>query len=170
LTNSGSVVSSWSGAGGLTYSPVEGSYFAVLEAGTDDGVYSTLSQGIAMSAGESLFGLAAFDYRDYDPYDDSAYVKILDNLGNEIATPWFENGLAHPDFWDGPWTSWTWTAASTDTYFVQFGVANMGDNQANSAALFDAVGSTAPVPEPATMLLMGTGIAGLIAARRKKKA
>lgn len=40
--------------------------------------------------------------------------------------------------------------------------------QTGMSVLID--GGAAPVPEPATMLLLGTGIAGLVGARRKKKA
>jgi hypothetical protein len=44
------------------------------------------------------------------------------------------------------------------------------ESSENTHAPYLDVNGSAPVPEPATMLLMGIGIAGLIAARRRKKA
>lgn len=44
------------------------------------------------------------------------------------------------------------------------------DVNAYSVTMSYAPATTAPVPEPTTMLLMGTGIAAIVAARRKKKA
>jgi hypothetical protein len=160
------VESSWAG-NSSTYGPAEGKYFLALTAGQGTGVYTTASQVLDLSAGESISGAAAFDYKDYHSFDDSAYVRILDVTGALLATPWFENGLAHPDYWDGPWTNWTWTASSPGTYILQYGVANFGDNALASAGLFDAQGGS--VPEPATMLIFGTGLAGLAGLRIRRK-
>jgi hypothetical protein len=46
----------------------------------------------------------------------------------------------------------------------------LGDTSMVHAYITNNGGGNAPVPEPATMLLMGTGLAGLIGARRKKRA
>jgi hypothetical protein len=72
-------------------------------------------------------------------------------------------------------TSWatnnnTFNAANSLTNVAFYMATDPGTGTWRLDNVFVDASSSAPVPEPATMLLMGTGIAGLIAARRKKKA
>ena len=79
-------------------------------------------------------------------YNDSAYLITLNGLtstAGQHTLSFYANG-----------SGWQGIGYPTDESFA---VDNI------------KVSDNAPVPEPATMLLMGTGLAGLIGARRKKK-
>jgi hypothetical protein len=66
----------------------------------------------------------------------------------------------------------SFTAATAGSSMLGFGLANISDDWGGviTAVLGTGAIDVKPVPEPATMLLMGTGLAGLFAVRRKKKA
>lgn len=161
------VVPSHTGDQGTSYLPPEDSYFALLK--TDGpGSYTTLSQTFSILSGYGIDGYAAFDARDYKPYNDNAWVKIYDASGTSLlATPWYAdvNGLGN--YADGPWTFWQWLAPADGTYMVKYGVANVGDSGYDSYALFDAKDSGV-IPEPATMSLLGFSLLGLWGMRRKR--
>jgi hypothetical protein len=161
---SASAVSSHDAVSGPTYHPVEGDFFALLEAGNVN-IYQTISQRFVAGAGDILSGWAFFDAGDYSPYDDSGYVRIV-----ETGATLFEKKVADVgDYGQTPWTYWTYTFGSSGTFTLEAGVRNHQDSSFNSYVGVDDVrlDTVAQTPEPASLAILGSGILGACLRRRR---
>ena len=150
------------------YYPVEGAYFLELFGDLEDPEYAKVSQILYVEVGDFLSGWAAFDSGEEGiDYGDNAYVNIYDEW-SLIDQPWYDTDLCEGNEYCSPWTEWGWTATVAGNYKIEFGVANGEDDLTDPYALFDGVTHTV-IPEPATMLLLGSGLLGLLEFRKKRK-
>jgi len=148
-----------------------GNYAAQLTAGAE-GIYTTLSQVISLTAGETITFAAKFITSDYMPFNDDAKVTIL-NFTNGITTTSFAQSVLSSgntifNTYDSGWVNLSFTATQTGTYNFNAGVQNIGDSGVSSQLFLDTV---AAVPEPTTwaMMLLGFAGVGFMAYRRKAK-
>lgn len=113
----------------------------------------------------SLFGSISLD----DPADEwgnlyhYAYLGLsqqVNGAGTELAHDLFTSSLIGD-----------LTGSLSITYDLQPGIEyTIQTHLYNSATAYSPdIGSTAPVPEPATMILFGTGLAGLLGSRLRRK-
>ncbi len=147
------------------FTPRAGNYFAQVMGGPQEAPLTTISQTFYMNTGSTLSGYAGFQSN--DSYNDYAYVKLN---GTQL---WYKECFFH-EYVSIPWEQWTWTATQSGFYTLEFGVVNYEGAGSwspywSSVALFDVIinNSPPPVPEPGTMLLLGSGLIGFLGYGRK---
>lgn len=164
---------------------------------SNENAHPTVSQTLNLNAQDIISGSASFFTLEPNSggsgleLNDRAYVNIRHTDSADAITVWSAEaqytadeasryktfadytGTSVGGFISG-WENWSWTADTAGTYELTFGVINeeLWDgsllSQKDTWAFFDNVVHQ-PVPEPATMLLVGTGLIGIAGLRRRKR-
>ena len=148
----------------VVYNPASGNNFAMLKTDGPNS-FSRLYQNVTLTAGQVLYGYAAFLAEDTMDNNDIAEVNIMDLSGNLVDNAWRETIKKVGDYGHTDWQTWHFTAAEDGTYRLVLRITNEGTKINDSYALFDGIGIVnsvgdipPPVPEPTTLILFGMGL------------
>jgi hypothetical protein len=146
-----------------SYGPTEGSSFALLRSSFTD-TYNRLFQAVDLKAGDRLAGSAFFKTQDYLPFDDDAYIRIV-----ELDAVLFSSRVSAVGNYGGtPWTNFEFTIPTTGTFTIELAVRNAIDGGVGS---YLGVDNLRAVPEPtsmATVSLASVFLLGRLKRLRKK--
>jgi hypothetical protein len=139
-----------------SYGPYSGKQFLVLEGGENALGTATVTQSFHLNASDKLSGAMVF--LPSTPYPSGYAARILiglDNSGNNLFnfTTCATNG----------WQIWDWTASVAGYYSLTYQITGFGIGK--NVALFDAPEispNVSPVPVPGALLLLGSGLMGLV--------
>lgn len=125
-----------------------------------DPIISQLVSGLTAGATYRLTGDYANQYEYFGSRGDNTFAVDVDGV--------MLDALNYPGA-DRVWGSFSFDIVAPDTdLLIAFRAEIGGDDTDYKIDNISLVRAGAPVPEPATLLLFGTGLAGLVAARRRK--